>query len=294
MDSSTRRRSLRSASLTIRMIVLAIGVPLFVIAAVAAVLVFAARGHAFGFGMIVFMLIVGTVVAVASAGKDGSRGRELTAADTPELMAMVARLCALIDIPEPEVRLSPSRQANSWVIHRPGHRPRLYVTGVLLELLTGDELQAVLAHELTHIANRDALVMTVVATPGMVAMRANGGMWGLPIVAIGVVATLGSAMLSRCRELTADAGSAAITGRPSALASALMKVADSQTAIPDRDLRAAAAHNAFNLVAVPPRRGHWRLAVGAARGPFASHPRFEARLHQLQRLEREQQQRGRH
>ena len=291
MDSSARRRSLRTWSLTVRMVVLAIAVPLFVIAAVVAILLFLA--HGFAAAMIAFGLVVGVVAAIAGSTRDRSRGRELSAAEQPELQAAVSRLCALIDIAEPELRLSASPQGNSWVIHRPGHRARLYVTRPLLDLLTGDELQAVVAHELTHVANRDALVMTVVSTPGNIVVMVRGGIWGLPMLAVGLIANLGSASLSRCRELAADAGSAAMTGRPSALASALMKVASSQTGIPDQDLRAAAALNAFNLVAVPPRKHRWHHDLGRVSSAFATHPGLEARLRRLELLEREQQRPGR-
>ena len=291
MDRTARRRSLRTWSLTIRMVVLAVGVPLFVVAAVAAILLFFA--HGFAAVMLAFVLVVGVIGAIVGASRDRTRGRELGAAEEPELQAGVSRLCALIDMSEPELWLSASKQANSWVTHRPGRRPRLYVTQPLLGLLTREELQAVVAHELTHIANGDALVMTVVSTPGDIAVMARGGIWGLPMLAIGLIAKLGSATLSRCRELAADAGSAAMTGRPSALASALMKVADSQTGIPDRDLREAAALNAFNLVAVPPHRHRWHHDLGRVSSAFATHPGLEARLRRLELLEREQQQPGR-
>ena len=122
-----------------------------------------------------------------------------------------------------------------------------------MQLLSPDELNAVIAHELSHIANRDALVMSVVGMPSAVMRRSTaGGLGAVFVVMIGIVAEVGTTTLSRYRELAADAGSAAITGHPSALASALMKVSDGLTRVPSRDLREAAALNSFNLVAVQP------------------------------------------
>lgn len=172
-------------------------------------------------------------------------------------------------------------------MHFPRHPPRLYVTRGLRELLTLEELQAALAHELAHIANRDARVMSVVEWPSAVMLRVNGGAGpdAIVVAAIGLLSRLGVAILSRYRELAADAGSATITGRPSALASALLKVSDSLGRIPQEDLRAASALNAFNLVATPPR--HWL----ARRLPriTSTHPPVQARIDALARLEEAQQ-----
>ena len=290
MDSQIRRRSLRTWSLTIRMVALTIGVPLFVIAALGAVVVFIAHG-AIVLCVLAVVLAVTLWRGVAGIRDPGIRGSAAAAADEPGLVAIVERQCALIDIAAPEVLLSPSAQPNSWVIHAPGSRPRLYVTRALLALLSPDELQAVIAHELTHIANRDALLMTVVSAPGAALLRVRGGgLWWPLLTAIGVVASLGSSMLSRCRELAADAGSATITGRPSALSSALMKVSESRSVIPERDLRAAAQLNAFNLVAVAPASPRWYHDLGHVTAAFATHPRLDARMRHLAELERRRQQ----
>lgn len=143
-----------------------------------------------------------------------------------------------------------------------------------------------LAHELSHIANRDALVMSVVGMPGSVMVNGarTGNLDALLVLAIGMIANVGTSILTRYREFAADAGSAAITGRPSALASALMKVSDSLERIPASDLRAAAGMNAFNLVPVnDPRRGGRRRWLG---GIVATHPPLAARLKALDALER--------
>jgi heat shock protein HtpX len=228
-------------------------------------------------------LCAGLVVTVSRMRSEPPDGRVLAASDDPELFAVMDRLCAIGDMPRPELVFSEQTQPNSWVVHLPGRKPRVYLTKGLRELLTPEELQAVLAHELTHISNRDALVMSVVALPGLAMMNARTGAGVLANVA-GALAHTGTLALSRYRELAADAGAAAITGRPSALAVALLKVSSSLERIPNEDLRAAAALNAFNLVAVDQRRRLWHRSRLLAR-VTASHPPLHERLQALHALE---------
>ena len=246
---------------------------------------------------VVIALAIGACSCAVSYGNRRQRelGRAANEVDDSQLIQIVDRLCAIADIPRPEVRLVDQRQPNSWVVQYRASKPRLYLTTSLVALLTVDELTAVIGHELSHIANRDALVMSVVGMPSAVMLRATaGGLGAFFVVLIGIVANIGTTMLSRYRELAADAGSAAITGRPSALASALMKVSDGLTRVPSKDLRAAAALNSFNLVAVrphescQPRRGPARAWKRAHRRVFATHPPLQARLDALHALERAQ------
>lgn len=232
--------------------------------------------------------VLSTIRAVSDHAAQRNLGRRLTEAEDPELIGIVQRLCAVADIACPEVMLVARRQPNSWLVEYPRRAPRLYLTTALRELLTVDELTAVVGHELAHIANRDALVMSVVGTPSAVMRRSTAGGFGaIFVVAIGMLSELGIAALSRYRELAADAGSAAITGRPSALASALMKVSDGLAGVPAADLREAAALNAFNLVAVVPPTGSRRKR--AYDRVLATHPPLQARLDALAALERAQQ-----
>jgi heat shock protein HtpX len=217
-------------------------------------------------------------------------GRVLAESDDPELFAVMDRLCAVSNMRRPELVLSDQTQPNSWVVHLPRRQPQVYLTKGLRELLTLEELQAVLAHEQTHIANRDALVMSVIALPGLTMMNSRGAAGALASIA-GVIPHTGTLALSRYRELAADAGAAAITGRPSALATALMKVSDSQKRIPSKDLRSAAALNAFNLVAVDQRSRWWHRSRLLAR-VTASHPPLDDRLEALHTLERIQHRSG--
>jgi heat shock protein HtpX len=238
---------------------------------------------------IVIALTIGVVSWAVSYSNHRGRqlGRVLTEANDPELLETVDRLCAIADISRPEVRLVNQRQPNSWVVQYRASSPRMYLTTALVALLSPDELNAVIAHELSHIANRDALVMSVVGMPSAVMRRSTaGGLGAVFVVMIGVVAEVGTTTLSRYRELAADAGSAAITGHPSALASALMKVSDGLTRVPSRDLREAAALNSFNLVAVQPPGAKRRHPIAAR--VFATHPPLQARLDALHALERAQ------
>jgi heat shock protein HtpX len=237
---------------------------------------------------LVLALGVGVVIRVCAHhnGKPPP-GKVLAPSDDPELFAVIERMCALAGVLRPELVLRDERQPNSWVVHLPGQAPRLYLTTGLRELLSTDELTAVLAHELAHIANRDALVMSVVGMPGSIMLRARGGgVDGLLVALIGMLSRIGTTMLSRYREFAADAGSAAITGRPAALAAALLKVSDSLVQVPAKDLREAAKLNAFNLVAVQPqRRGRARKHRVLGR-LMATHPPLEARLDALNELAR--------
>lgn len=208
--------------------------------------------------------------------------------EEPELVAIIHRLCALADLPVPEVAVHDERQANSWIVDPIGRPPRLHVTRGLLDLLEPVELEAVIAHELAHVANHDATVMTVVATPVAALMESstsNVGYW-VPMLlgrltsgAIAFVAGFGSMALARYRELTADAGAVALTGRPAALASALRKVTGELAITPVEDLRLAAARDALHLVAVE-RDRHW---LWGWHGP--THPSLERRIAVLERME---------
>src|ERR1700733_344789 len=277
-----------SRSLAVRMVLVTILTPLVALGLLAVVIAFTPSRWLLG-------LIVGLMVGVfARAIKHVKTANEsfrpLSDREDPELFGILDRLCALADMPRPSVILSDQAQPNTWVVDFPGRPPRLYITRGLRNMLTLEELQAVLGHELAHIANRDARVMSIVEWPSAVMLRVNAGAGidAILVGAIGLLSHLGVTILSRYRELAADAGSAAITGRPSALASALLKVSDSLGQIPAKDLRAAAALNAFNLVATPARSRLVRRVRLLAR-ITATHPPLQARLDALYQLERCQQ-----
>ena len=165
---------------------------------------------------------------------------------------------------------------------------RLHLTDGLLRRLDPHELEAVVAHELAHVAHRDATVMTIVGGPGAVllgggmrllrASAASGcSLGGLSAIGDRLARELGTRALSRYREFAADAGAAVMTGRPAALASALMKVSEGLVRDPAEDLRAAAARDAFHLLPVGDRRNWLPLP--------ATHPPLAARIARLERQE---------
>ncbi|HEV7752635.1 MAG TPA: M48 family metalloprotease [Baekduia sp.] len=284
-----RRRDLFPADrgLQARMVLAAVLTPTVVLALLAlCVMVLPAR-ILVGLGLAT-LLGVGAVVAER---RRTDVAHLLAPGEEPGLRAIVTRLCVVADLPEPEIAVDEERQPNSWIVDAPGRAPRLHVTRGLLELLEPAELEAVVAHELSHVVNRDATVMTVVGLPGAVLLRGGGanvwfGLWlmagRLVGTAIGTIAAIGSNTLSRYRELTADAGAVALTGRPSALASALMKVSGALVRVPGEDLRAVAARDALHLLPVETATG-WRRAL------HATHPTVERRLAALARLEHELQ-----
>jgi heat shock protein HtpX len=281
----TRRKLLPAdRGLVVRMVVAAVLTPLIVVVALAAVVLEAPA-------KIVILTGIASVIGVVGMRRERAADKHATtvsASQAPELHAVVERLCLLADLPKPAIVIERRHVPNSWVVGTGAGRYRLHLTEGLLERLEAHELEAVIGHELAHVANRDAAVMTVVGGPGAALLGGGlrlmrGGWWvaisgGLVAAAIGWVASLGTRALSRYREFAADAGSVALTGSAAALASALMKVSEGISAIPARDLRAVAAQDAFHLLPVA-RRGEDRMRLPA------THPSLEARIARLERLE---------
>jgi heat shock protein HtpX len=273
--------------LVVRMAVVGALTPLVVLAGLAGVVALAP----WELNGVVFMALgIGAVVAMRERVAMSSRGRRLSPADAPELHAIVERLCVVADLPKPAVVLDRGHMPNSWIegTRRGGYR--LHLTQGLIDLLEPRELEAVIAHELAHVANRDAAVMTIVGGPGEALLSggvrvAGHGWWPLMLggaiaALIGWAGTLGTRALSRYREYAADAGAVALTGSPAALASALIKVSDGLVTIGAKDLRVAAVSDAFHLL--PARHRAFMLP--------ATHPPLRARIERLERLERSLQQ----
>jgi heat shock protein HtpX len=225
--------------------------------------------------------------------------REVTPQEAPELHAVVDRLCALGDTPKPRVAVADSDVPNAFATGRSPRRAVICATTGLMRRLDAEELEGVLAHELSHVAHRDVAVMTVASFLGVLAglitrftlqaglfgggaRRGSGRDNGVPLVlVVMLVSALVYALsfvliraLSRYRELAADRGAAQLTGRPSALASALTKVTGSMARVPTRDLRAAEPFNAFFFAPA--------LAPGFSLSSlFATHPPLQQRLDRL-------------
>ncbi|NYD42338.1 zinc metalloprotease HtpX [Nocardioides panaciterrulae] len=231
------------------------------------------------------------------------RAREVTPQQAPELHGMIDRLCALADMPKPRVAVADTPMPNAFATGRSPERSVVCVTTGILQKLDAEEMEAVLAHELSHVAHRDVLVMTVASSAGIVAgMLTRGAQYGglglfggrrdnnnngLPVWLIVLVVSLVVyaisflllKLLSRYRELAADRSGAYLTMKPGALASALQKITGEINLIPQKDLRASSAMNAFFIA--PAVRG---VSLSTL---TSTHPTLEQRLEQLARIQAE-------
>jgi heat shock protein HtpX len=219
---------------------------------------------------------------------------EVSPADAPGLHAMVERLCVQADLPKPRIAIAQTSVPNAFAMGRSPRRAVVCATTGILDLLEPHELEGVMAHELAHVKHRDVLIMTVASFFASIAAmvlqfgvlfgggreRDNQPAFLVVLLVSAVVYAVSFVLmlaLSRYREFVADRGAALTTGRPSALASALMKLSDGMARVPQRDLRVASELNAFFIV---PAR-----AKGAVRTLFSTHPPVEQRLAALARLE---------
>jgi heat shock protein HtpX len=230
------------------------------------------------------------------------RAREVTPEEAPELHGMIDRLCAMADMPKPRVGIADLSIPNAFATGRSPERSVVCVTTGILGLLTADEMEAVLAHELSHVAHRDVLVMTVASSAGIIAgMLSRGaqyGAWmgggrrsndnnGAPAWLVALVISLVvyaisfflTRLLSRYRELCADRSGAYLTMKPAALASALQKISGGMAAVPQQDLRAASSMNAFFIAPAIKGVSFSQLT--------STHPSLEQRLEQLARIQAE-------
>ena len=211
--------------------------------------------------------------------------REVSPQEAPGLHALVERLCVQADLPKPRVAVADTQLPNAFAIGRSQRKATVCVTTGIMNALTPSELEGVIAHELAHVSNRDVLVMTIASFFATVALmivqvgRLGRSFWGLALIGL-IVYALSYVLLlalSRYRELAADRGAALITGRPSALASALLKISGAMKSVPKEDLRTAGEMNAFFIV---PTR-----AWSALKGLFSTHPRMEKRIAKLSEIE---------
>ena len=222
--------------------------------------------------------------------------------EAPELHAMVERLCAMADLPKPRIAIVDTDVPNAFATGRNAKHAAVAVTTGLWRRLEPKEIEAVLAHELSHIANRDVLVMTVASFFAMLAglltrFGLYAGMWGggnrnnnnnavpvwLIVLAVSILTYVLSWILirtiSRYREYAADRGSALITGAPENLMSALQKISSDMFRIPQRDLREVQAMNAFFIIPASVKQATAEL--------FMDHPPLPKRLAALERIARE-------
>jgi heat shock protein HtpX len=224
-------------------------------------------------------------------------GREVTPEQAPELHAMIDRLCVLADMPKPRVAVAVTDMPNAFATGRTPNHSVVCVTTGIMQRLDADELEGVLSHELAHVANRDVSVMTVASSLGLLAgfitrwgfyfgggrNRGNNGGGGVPFLVVFLVSMavyfisfLLTRALSRYRELSADRSGAYLTGRPSKLASALVKISGEMSRIPNKDLRDAQALSAFFIAPAINRE-----SIGAI---MSTHPPLQQRLDQLAKV----------
>jgi heat shock protein HtpX len=244
-------------------------------------------------GMFLLQIFTSDKLALHAMG-----AREVTPAEAPQLHAMIERLCVQADLPKPRVAVADTRMPNAFALGRSPRSATVCATTGIMDLLSPAELEGVMAHELTHVQNRDVLVMTIASFFATVAAYIvqfgfffGGGGYGndddngdsfvillLVSAAVYAISFMLLQALSRYREFAADRGSAVITGRPSALASALMKISGTMQRIPQQDLRQAPAElKAFYIF--PPS------AKNSLANLFSTHPPLEQRLAALERLE---------
>lgn len=228
------------------------------------------------------------------------RAREVSAQEAPELHGMIDRLCVLADMPKPRVGVADMEIPNAFATGRSPNRAVVCVTTGLLRRLDAEELEGVLAHELSHVAHRDVMVMTIASSAGIVAgMVTRGAQYGavfgggrdrdgnsrmvgflIALVVSLVVYAISfflTRLLSRYRELCADRSGAYLTLKPAALGSALQKISGEMASIPQRDLRTSNAMNAFFIAPA--------VSGATLRTVTSTHPSLEQRLEQLARIQ---------
>ncbi len=246
-------------------------------------------------GLSLLQLFTSDKIALAATG-----AKVVEREQAPELHDMVERLCAMADLPKPRIAVIDTDMPNAYATGRSPKHSAVAVTRGLWERLEPKEIEGVLAHELSHIGNRDVVIMTIAGFFSMVAgmlvrfgiysnmfggnNRDNNAMpvW-LIVIVVSVITYVVSYVLilalSRYREFAADRGAALITGQPENLMSALQKIASRITQIPQRDLREEAAMNAFFIVPT-----NWKKSAGEL---FMTHPRLEKRLARLGQIAQE-------
>lgn len=295
----------RDTQLSVRMFVV-----MFLLAAV--YLAFIAVLAAYGVEFVSLAIIAVALLAVQYFMSDkialwSMGAKEVSPAEAPELHAVIDRLAASIDLPKPRVAIADTPMPNAFATGRSPKHAVIAVTTGIMQRLDPPELEAVLAHELSHIRNRDVMVMTLASFFAMVAQlmmrwmfwgsmfggmgdrdggdRQNGGGGGamaiiyIASILVWVISFFLIRALSRYRELAADRGAAVITGAPSHLMSALMKISGVMDRIPDRDLRQVQQMNAFFIVPA--------IHASSFSGLLSTHPSLESRLERLRALSRE-------
>ena len=258
-----------------------------------------------GAGATVMLVVVGVLVFAQLFLSDkialrAMGAREVSPDQAPGLHAMIERLCIQADLPKPKVAVADTPVPNAFALGRSQKKATVCATTGIMNTLSPGELEGVMAHELAHVKNRDVLIMTIASFFASVAAIITqfgfffgGGMGdddeggaGFLVVllvsfAVYILSFFLMLALSRYREFSADRGAALVTGRPSALSSALLKISGRMEQVPQQDLRAAGEMNAFFIVPTSVK--------GALQTVFSTHPPMEKRIERLEGLERQLQ-----
>jgi heat shock protein HtpX len=245
--------------------------------------------------MLLMQLFTSDKIALATLG-----AKEVSPEEEPELHGIIERLCVQANLPKPRVCVMDTAMPNAFAMGRSQKKATVCATSGILRMLEPAELEGVMAHELTHVINRDVMVMTLASFFATLAaliaqftLFFGGGFGGgygrnqqeeeemmvvlLVSVLVYAISFLLLQALSRYREFAADRGSAVLTGRPSALASALLKISGTIERIPREDLRKAEGMSAFFIVPARAKKSLMNI--------FSDHPALEKRLDALSRLE---------
>jgi heat shock protein HtpX len=297
-----RTRFIKDVGLTARMTTVMFLLGALFVALIVAVMFAAASA---GYGNIVpFIALAGIGLAFYQwwnsdkVAMRSMRAYEVSPEQMPELHGMIDRLCAMAEMPKPRVGIAEMDIPNAFATGRSPDRAVVCVTTGILGKLTPEELEGVLAHELSHVAHRDVLVMTVASSAGIVAgmlmqgsqygaifgrRDRNGAFFFFATLIISLIVYAISffllRLLSRYRELCADRAGAYLTMKPAALASALQKISGEIATIPQKDLRASQAMNAFFIAPA--------VSGVSLKTLTSTHPSLEQRLEQLARIQAE-------
>lgn len=249
------------------------------------------------------MLFVGSFMAIQYFFSDklvlmSTGAHVVSESEAPQLHGIVTRLCAIADLPKPQVAIVQSQIPNAFATGRNQNNAVVAVTTGIMDKLSPAELEAVLAHELTHVKNRDMAVMTIASFISTLAFyfvryslyfgnmggdrkKEGGGIllvW-LVSIAVWIISFVLIRALSRYREYAADRGAAIITGQPSNLASALMKISGVMSRVPSEDLRSVEGMNAFFII--PAISGSSIMDI------FSTHPSVEKRIAKLEKMQQD-------
>ncbi len=265
--------------------------------------VFAGALFASGANGLLILLVCGGLAAFQFFTSDklalhAMGAREVTPQEAPELHAMIERLCIQADLPKPKVAVAQTNMPNAFALGRSQKSATVCATTGIMNLLSPAELEGVMAHELAHVKNRDVMIMTIASFFASIAAMIlqfgflfggghsddddGPGMFFVIIVSlvVYVISYFLMMTLSRYREFVADRGAALVTGRPSALASALQKISSGMAKLPQQDLRVAGEMSAF-FIAAPSK--------ASIAGLFSTHPPMEQRIEKLMEYERQLQ-----